>query len=628
MPVVTLSQIPRVHAAAVSAGLISSRDALLAGIPSDLTGSSSPASSAQLFEDLYYLNLLGRLPDGSVPLLTWLANALALAGPSAEADVFQQVLDLATRSTRIARLAALFPSPAPAPAPAGASQLIFITYGAPDELFAERLDAELRRHGQETALVAFDAVPGHELHLARQGRNKHWLVLICSEKSLDRPGIRDVVKKALTRGARGGGDSYLILVTLDDYEIDDYEIAGWYPPDAGRMLALCGRQVQDFREADADPVKFAEGVARLMAALGNTPDRTLLKRPPLFEVNGRPPWLDPDTRSSWPESVETDNLRMLCCASESRPVKLVSPPEDVVAQAMNQKQGVVSAFASHIVRLATSPLTASRARSVSARLVHEAESGRPWVTVYRPSWILPLRQSSIHIYVLLPQAKKRVLREARAALDAADNPAREAHAIPLRRSVKEGELLVVRVKVPGFEVGNVEAEPWHPPYVRFIVSIRALADVALGCHRPHVTLLSGRGSGELLATLDFDLEVRANNPRALLRRGALGGGVVALAGALVTATERHALSPMVGLSLSAALLAGGASGWMMTRPQMTSPAIHVLNINGSTIGALAVGDHSRARAYSTDPAGARESGPNVDGARGGNNVEAEETDHA
>ena len=82
-----------------------------------------------------------------------------------------------------------------------------------------------------------------------------------------------------------------------------------------------------------------------------------------------------------------------------------------------------------------------------------------------------------------------------------------------------GELLVACVKVPGFEVSNLEPEPWHLPYVRFIVSIRALADVALGSHRPQVTIRSGRGSGELLATLDFDMEVRATNPRGVRAAG-------------------------------------------------------------------------------------------------------------
>ncbi|MEO7592726.1 MAG: hypothetical protein ABI134_16045, partial [Byssovorax sp.] len=172
---------------------------------------------------------------------------------------------------------------------------------------------------------------------------------------------------------------------------------------------------------------------------------------------------------------------------------------------------------SHIASLATSTLTAGRARSVSDRLKREPESPRPWVTVYRPSWILPLRQSSIYIYVLLPTAKTRVLGEAHDALGTADNPARESHAI-------------------------------------------------------------------------------------------------------LTATERYALVPIVGLSLSAAVLASGASGWMMMRPQMSSPMVrdptrtsYAINITNSTVGAVAFGEHSRAEVTSTAPVGTRASGSKNDG---------------
>lgn len=83
-----------VHAAAVRAGLNQVRGALLGGIDSALVagfpGSSTPAS--QQLTDLDDLNKLGRVPDGSVPLATWLTNALALVGPRREAGVFQDAL--------------------------------------------------------------------------------------------------------------------------------------------------------------------------------------------------------------------------------------------------------------------------------------------------------------------------------------------------------------------------------------------------------------------------------------------------------------------------------------------------------------------------------------------------------
>lgn len=83
-----------VHDAAVRAGLAQSRGALLGGIDTALgaafPGSNSPAG--QLLTDLDELNKLGRVADGSVPLATWLRNALALAGPRREAAVFRDAL--------------------------------------------------------------------------------------------------------------------------------------------------------------------------------------------------------------------------------------------------------------------------------------------------------------------------------------------------------------------------------------------------------------------------------------------------------------------------------------------------------------------------------------------------------
>ncbi|MEO5729428.1 MAG: effector-associated domain EAD1-containing protein, partial [Byssovorax sp.] len=83
-----------VHEAAIGAGLNQVRGALLGGIDvalvAALPGSSTPAG--QLLTDLDELNKLGRVPDGSVPLATWLTNALVLVGPRREAGVFQDAL--------------------------------------------------------------------------------------------------------------------------------------------------------------------------------------------------------------------------------------------------------------------------------------------------------------------------------------------------------------------------------------------------------------------------------------------------------------------------------------------------------------------------------------------------------
>lgn len=93
MPVVPHSQILRLHAAAVAVGLTTSRDQLLAGLPQGLVAAfpSAANASAQILSDLDRLNDLGQLPDGSVPLRTWLENALALHGLHTQAAVFREV---------------------------------------------------------------------------------------------------------------------------------------------------------------------------------------------------------------------------------------------------------------------------------------------------------------------------------------------------------------------------------------------------------------------------------------------------------------------------------------------------------------------------------------------------------
>jgi CheY-like chemotaxis protein len=95
VPIVDHQMILRVHAAAVAVRLDSSRSALLSGLPADLAAGLPPAPTpaAQLLSDLHQLNDTGRLPDGAVPLQTWLSNAIALCGSLVKADVFRQALD-------------------------------------------------------------------------------------------------------------------------------------------------------------------------------------------------------------------------------------------------------------------------------------------------------------------------------------------------------------------------------------------------------------------------------------------------------------------------------------------------------------------------------------------------------
>jgi hypothetical protein len=95
MGLVTEEDVLEAHCAAVAMRLGDSRTALLGGIRPDFVAGmpleTSPA--AQLLSDLHSLNEAGPLVDGTVPLATWLLNALTLAGPRVEAESLRYLLD-------------------------------------------------------------------------------------------------------------------------------------------------------------------------------------------------------------------------------------------------------------------------------------------------------------------------------------------------------------------------------------------------------------------------------------------------------------------------------------------------------------------------------------------------------
>ena len=143
-------------------------------------------------------------------------------------------------------------------------QSTFISYGGPDTDFAQQLNDALLKNGVTTFFFAKDAIPGKKLHrLMRDGVNEHdRVILVCSQASLDRPGVLNEITETLQREARDGGAEYLVPITLDDYVF-----TGWKPKDPGLTQAIRDRVVADFRGAAADPAKFNEGVLKLIAAL-------------------------------------------------------------------------------------------------------------------------------------------------------------------------------------------------------------------------------------------------------------------------------------------------------------------------------------------------------------------------
>jgi len=142
-------------------------------------------------------------------------------------------------------------------------QSTFISYGGPDEPFARKLNGALKRGGVMTFFFKDDAPPGENLHrVMRKGVNEHdRVILVCSESSLERPGLLNELEETLKREARDGGRAYLLPIRLDDYVID-----GWMPAEPDVAQTVRDRVIADFRQHN-EPQQFDAAVSRLIAVL-------------------------------------------------------------------------------------------------------------------------------------------------------------------------------------------------------------------------------------------------------------------------------------------------------------------------------------------------------------------------
>ncbi len=140
----------------------------------------------------------------------------------------------------------------------------FISYGGPDEPFAIKLREALQTNGVTSFLFKKDAVPGQAISdvMRDQVREKDRIVVICSEASLDRPGVLNEMELTLRREAKEGGHTLLIPVA-----IDDYAHKGWAPKNDNLKDAILERVIADFQGADTDQTKFDAGLSRLLKAL-------------------------------------------------------------------------------------------------------------------------------------------------------------------------------------------------------------------------------------------------------------------------------------------------------------------------------------------------------------------------
>lgn len=99
-----------------------------------------------------------------------------------------------------------------------AYQSAFISYGGPDQLFAERLFRTLKRGGVNCFFFKNSAVAGHYLHMTMyEGVHKYdRAILVCSWEGLHRPGVQNELQHVFAREAERGGEALIIPVVLDD----------------------------------------------------------------------------------------------------------------------------------------------------------------------------------------------------------------------------------------------------------------------------------------------------------------------------------------------------------------------------------------------------------------------------
>lgn len=99
MGLIDRSLLLEISSVAIELGLDQQREGLLSGIDRTFVSNMSRALApgAQLLSDLTTLDAAERLSDGSIPLRSWLENAMFLSSMHARSEIFQQGLDAIRR---------------------------------------------------------------------------------------------------------------------------------------------------------------------------------------------------------------------------------------------------------------------------------------------------------------------------------------------------------------------------------------------------------------------------------------------------------------------------------------------------------------------------------------------------
>ncbi len=142
---------------------------------------------------------------------------------------------------------------------------VFISYGGPDEAFAEKLYHALRDKGLDVFFFPESATPGEKLHrtMSQAVYDYDRVLLICSRSSVARPGVLNELEQVLSREAREGGTELLMPVLLDDFVLTE-----WVPDRTDLARQVRDRVAADFRKASIDS-EFAKQLDRVLRALAS-----------------------------------------------------------------------------------------------------------------------------------------------------------------------------------------------------------------------------------------------------------------------------------------------------------------------------------------------------------------------
>ena len=154
------------------------------------------------------------------------------------------------------------PEPAPG-APLTVYQSVFLSYGGPDEDFAATIYRALVARGVDVFFFPETARLGQRIHRTiSQGVHDHdRVVLICSEQSLNRPGVLNEIEQVLDREAAEGGTERLLPIALDDY------VKRWSPPRLDLARQVQQRVTAFFPSRDPASPEYEKQFARLLHAI-------------------------------------------------------------------------------------------------------------------------------------------------------------------------------------------------------------------------------------------------------------------------------------------------------------------------------------------------------------------------